>query len=189
MTETIAAYKLAPTISRDALATISRAIRLRRRETRYVISFGTKTRNSQLEDSTHVYFTERMLGKVRDVLGRTAQPSTTPDLPSLSEKLASVSISDTDEANGISDEHFEDLSLADVSFNDEEIEGDFFLAIDVFMEDIYYFRQYVEYIWTIYKEPSLENNVCSLLTNAAIDFVRLAEQKFVRLVKQPSRIF
>jgi len=190
MAEAIAAYKPKPTIPEDVLATISRAIRLRRRETRYVMSFGAKSKRSQLEDSTHTHFTERILGKVRDVLRPTGQPSAlglqTDTLPSLSDKLASLSTSDTDEADTIDEESFHNLTPVHIDFDDIEVEDEFFLAIDVFLEDLFFVRLYVEYIWTAYKESALENNVCSLLTNTAIDVVRLAEMEFDRLVKRPN---
>jgi len=191
MAEAIAAHKPQPTIPQDVLATISRAIRLRRRETRYVKLFGAKCRQSQLGDSTHTHFTEKVLGKVRDVLRPIVQP-TAPEpqattASSLSEKLASFFGSETDEADNISDEPFNNLTPVHIDFDDMEVEDEFFLAIDAFMEDVFVMRQYVEYIWTMYKESVMENNVCSLLTNTAIDVVRLAENEFAKLIKRPKR--
>lgn len=144
------------------------------------MSVSAKGKRSQLEDSTHTHFTERILGKVRDVLRPTGQPSAletqTDTIPSLSDRLASLSTSDTDEADTIGEESFNNLTPVQIDFDDIEIEDEFFLAIDVFLEDLFYVRQYVENIWATYKESLLENNVCSLFTNTAIDVVRLAEK-------------
>ncbi|KAI4919269.1 hypothetical protein J4E85_009527 [Alternaria conjuncta] len=155
------------------------------------MSVGAKSRRSQLEDSTHTHFTERVLGKVRDVLRPTSQPSATAQqtdtIPSLSDRLASLSTSDTDETDTISEEPFKDLTPVHIDFDDKEVEDEFWLAIDVFLEDLFFVRQYVKDIWTTYKESVMENNVCSLLTNTAIDVIRLAEKEFDRLVKRPKR--
>jgi len=155
------------------------------------MSVGAKSRRSQLEDSTHIHFTERVLGKVRDVLRPTSQPSATVQqtdtIPSLSDRLASLSTSDTNETDTISEEPFKDLTPVHIDFDEKEVEDEFWLAIDVFLEDLFFVRQYVKDIWTTYKESVMENNVCSLLTNTAIDVIRLAEEEFDRLVKRPKR--
>ena len=191
MAETIAAHKPQPTIPQDVIATISRAIKLRRRETRYVMSVGAKSKRSQLEDSTHTHFTERILGKVRDVLRPTGQPfepePQADTMPSLSDRLASLSMPDTDESDTISEEPFNNLTPVYIDFDDMEVQDEFFLAIEIFMEDMFYVRQYIDTIWTSYKHGMLENNVCSLLTNTAIDVVRLAERQFALLLRRPKR--
>ncbi|KAI4958498.1 hypothetical protein J4E86_004099 [Alternaria arbusti] len=104
-------------------------------------------------------------------------------MPSLSDRLASLSMPDTDESDTISEEPFNNLTPVYIDFDDMEVQNEFFLAIEIFMEDVFY----IESIWTSYKHGMLENNVCSLLTNTAIDVVRLAERQFALLLRRPKR--
>jgi hypothetical protein len=199
MAEAIATHDSKVTPPKDFLESISRAIQLRRRETTFVTLRGRKYKKTQLSDSTHIHFTENVLGKVRDLLHTTTEPISTPSSPanatsshgtkgpSLSEQLASLTIADSDESFDIDEHAFDELPPVDVEFDDTEVEAEMYLAIEVFMEDVYFVRLYIENIWEMYRDGYLDNTVCPLFTNSAIDVIQLAGQDFARLVKRPKR--
>lgn len=193
MTEAIVSHEPKVTVPEYVMLAFSRAIRLRRKETGFVKSYGASTEKSQQGHSTHMHFTENVLGKVHDLLRPLASQYASQNSPavgvavevtdeptfSISNKLTSLSVADQQELVVDAANLSPDLLSVDVEFGDAEIEGEFFLAIEVFMEDVWFLRQYIQQTWEMYWSSYLENTVCSLFTNTAIDLIRLAEKTWL----------
>jgi hypothetical protein len=172
MAEKIAATTPKVEVPSSLTAAFSCAIKLRRKETRFVKFFGSHDKSTQQGHHTHAYFTENVLAKAFGLLHTSAVPlakdPTANDTPQMQPDVASVGdmMSDltTDQPSDQEEIPVNTLPQVEIEFDDVEVEVEFFWLIQVFLEDVMYVRQYVRQVWEAYKKSDLENIVASLFT-------------------------
>lgn len=169
-----------------------------RKESRFVGLVGPRDASTYQSHRTYGHFIENVLARAFDLLHplmnatsstglRDHMPPKRPNIAAINNQFAALTIEDTVDGDVPTSASLLYFSPVEIDFDDSEIKDEFFLAIKVFLGDVYYVRQLVLDKWKSYKESQLENSVVSLYTNTAIDVIRLAEQAHERLVKGPDR--
>ncbi|KAF2106006.1 hypothetical protein BDV96DRAFT_340413 [Lophiotrema nucula] len=79
------------------------------------------------------------------------------------------------------------VSPVNIKKSEDEVEAEFFFAIDLFLSELHDIRKVIQMEWTAYKEGKQDMVVASLMTNTAIDLVRQAERDFGDTFVRPAR--